>query len=272
MDNSLAQVNQINFKNLKNCLSDHKVFGGILLILGTCLGGAILALPISNAYTGFGISSIYLLSVWAVMTFCSILILEVNLLFKPGTNLLTMSKETLGITGQIVTGLSYFLLLYNLLSAYISGGSGIILSIVNLAGINLTETFAAIVFVIIFGLIVFSRMHRLDIVNRALILVKLILFLLIILFSFRAISFDGLIASSGYYSKGILMVLSTSFGFGVIIPSLRVYLDSDPFKLRVAVIMGAFIPLIVYLVWDLVLMGSIGTEMQIGRASCRERV
>ena len=158
----MSDIQQTTNKNVFN----HKVVGGILLILGTCLGGAMLALPISNSFTGFGVSSTYLLVVWAVMAFCSMLILEVNLLFPVGTNLLTMSKDTLGRVGQMGTLAAYFLLLYNLLSAYISGGSGIILNLLSLVNLTLSDSIAAIIFAIVFGLIVFISMHRLDYINQ----------------------------------------------------------------------------------------------------------
>ena len=156
----------VQSRQILRLILDQKVIGGILLIIGTCLGGAMLALPISNASTGFVVSTGYLIGVWLAMTLCSYLILEVNLLFKPGTNLLTMSGETLGSVGKFVTIIVYFVLLYNLLSAYILGGSGIILTAFKLGGIDISENIAAVLFVGVFGYIVFSNIHRLDIVNR----------------------------------------------------------------------------------------------------------
>ncbi len=250
MQNSICKV-----------LVDQKVIGGILLITGTCLGGGILALPISNASTGLIISSGYLFAVWFMMTVCSYLILEVNLLFKPGTNLLTMAGATLGRVGQILTAITYFALLYNLLSAYITGGSGIFLTVFNILGININDNIAALIFVSIFGYIVFSKMHRLDISNRIFIVLKLFLFITIVVLSCPAIEINNLLVINSLYSRGIVMVLCTSFGFGVVIPSLRQYLDNDSCKLRVAVIVGSIIPLVVYIIWDSILIGTIGTEM-----------
>ncbi|NQY41903.1 MAG: tryptophan/tyrosine permease [Legionellales bacterium] len=253
-------------KKIFKTVVDHKVLGGILLITGTCLGGGILSLPISNSATGFIVSSGYLVLVWFIMTVCSYLILEVNLLFKPGTNLLTMASSTLGIAGRVLTGIAYFALLYNLLSAYISGGSGIIITICNSVDMNIGDNIAALFFVMIFGYIVFSKMHRLDISNRIFILSKLVLFIAIVAFSFPAIEVANLSITNSLYSKGIIMILCASFGFGVIIPSLREYLNNDPYKLRVAVIVGSIIPLVTYLIWDYILIGTIGTEMLINLA------
>lgn len=247
-------------KQYCSLILDSKIWGAILLIVGTCLGGAMLALPISNSGTGFYVSSVYLIFVWAVMAFCSYLILEVNLLFPPGTNLLTMATNTIGNSGKIVTIIAYFALLYNLLASYISGGAERLAALSSYLGLGINYHISIIIFTLLFGSFVFMAMHILDLTNRFFILLKLLLLIIIIAFSMPVIEVDNLLVTNALYTKGIIMLLSTSFGFGVIIPSLREYLDNNQTKLRLAVIVGSFIPLLVYLLWDLVIMGAIGTE------------
>lgn len=256
----------MNIKATINMLLDQKILGGILLIVGTCLGGAMLALPISNASAGFTISSGYLFLIWFSMSFCSYLILEVNLLFKPGTNLLTMSSKTLGWLGKIITIIAYFALLYNLLAAYIAGGSGIIFKLAKTINLPLSTNISTLLFIMIFGGLVFGRMKNLDIANKSFIMLKLILLVAIIFLSLPVLEVSNLLVSNALYSKSLIVLLCTSFGFGVVIPSLRTYLGNDPNKLRLTVIVGSFIPLLVYLVWDAVIMGVIGTEMLINLA------
>ena len=45
-----------------------RFIGGILLIVGTSIGGGMLALPVANAAVGFWQSSAFLFICWALMT------------------------------------------------------------------------------------------------------------------------------------------------------------------------------------------------------------
>lgn len=239
---------------------DLKVLGGVLLILGTCLGGAILALPISNSVSGFPMSSMYLVMMWLLMTFCAFLILEVNLRLPAGTNLLNMAKQTIGPLGQVVTATAYFLLLYNLLAAYIGEGSHTLRHALGAMNFNLPFKLITVLFILVFGYIVFQNIRMLDKVNRLFIIVKLLLLLFIFGTSIHMVSLEHLLTSRQYYDTEIFMILCTSFGFGVIIPSLRVYLNSDPIKIRITLAIGSLIPLVIYLFWDLLIIGIVGPD------------
>ncbi|ASQ45023.1 Tyrosine-specific transport protein [Legionella clemsonensis] len=98
-----------------------RFIGGILLIVGTSIGGGMLALPVANAATGFWQSSFFLLICWGAMTLGALFILEANLYLPPGKHMVSMAASTLGKPGLLIAWLSYLFLLYTLLSAYISG-------------------------------------------------------------------------------------------------------------------------------------------------------
>ena len=86
-----------------------KLIGGILLIVGTSIGGGMLALPLSAAPGGFVSSSLLLFGCWLVMTFSAFLILEVNLRFPAGSNFISMAQGTLGKAGAWFAWLIYLL-------------------------------------------------------------------------------------------------------------------------------------------------------------------
>jgi len=54
-----------------------------------------------------------------------------------------------------------------------------------------------------------------------------------------------------------IMVTITSFGFSVIVPSLRIYFADDVKKLKKAIFWGSFVPLVCYVLWDAAIMGVI---------------
>ena len=60
-----------HLKHIMASFSDFRVLGAIFIIIGTCLGGGILVLPMTNAPAGLTMSVGYLILMWFVMTFCS---------------------------------------------------------------------------------------------------------------------------------------------------------------------------------------------------------
>lgn len=234
-----------------------RFIGGILLIVGTSIGGGMLALPVANAATGFWQSSAYLLLGWFFMTLGAFFILEVNLYLPPGKNMISMAATTLGTPGLITAWLSYILLLYSLLSAYISGGADVMGGLLNMSGISLPSWFLSILFTLLFGIIVYGGIRQVDLLNRVLMFVKLtVYFLLVVLIAphIRPSNFQG-----GDYQQisSSIMILLTSYGFAIIVPNLREYFNDDLRTLRKLIFIGSLIPLVCYLAWDAVIMGAI---------------
>jgi tyrosine-specific transport protein len=234
-----------------------KLIGGILLIVGTSIGGGMLALPVSMAAVGIGNSIIFLFLCWFIMTSGALLILEVNLSCPPGSNIVTMAKSTLGLPGQIIAWTTCLLLLYTLLSAYISGGSDILNSLFLQLNINLPQWLTSIVFTILFALVIYKGIYTVDFINRGLMFGKLGIYLLLVLIISPHVAAKNLENGSLPAITGSLMILVTSFGFASIVPSLREYFADDVKSLRKVIIYGSLIPLVCYIVWLIVIMGSV---------------
>lgn len=239
---------------------DSRLLGGILLIVGTSIGGGMLALPVSTASSGFIDSVLFLFISWLVMTLGSLLILEVNLYLPEGSNMLSMASKTLGPIGKYVTGAGYLCLFYSLLSAYISGGSDVLQNLLSLMNVTLSDPLSCLIFTLSLGLIVYNGISLVDHVNRILMFFKLgILLILIILISPHA---SHALLNSGQFKllSSSMLVLAASFGFASIVPSLRSYFNNDVMKLRKAILIGSLIPLLSYIAWDAALMGVIPVE------------
>src|SRR6185312_6915217 len=120
-----------------------KLLGGILLIVGTAVGGGMLALPIATSQAGFIYSTFLLFGCWLFMTAGAFLILEVNLWLPTNSNIISMAKQTLGGAGQIVAWVTYLLLLYSLLAAYIAGGGDFLRNLLAAMGLSLPAWLAS---------------------------------------------------------------------------------------------------------------------------------
>lgn len=245
---------------------DVKLVGGIMLITGTSIGGGMLALPISNSPAGFVYSTVFLFVCWLVMTLGALLILEVNLWLPSGSNMVTMAQSTLGIAGKAIAWLTYLFLFYSLLSAYISGGTDVLQNLIALLGIDLSEPIAAIAVVFILGWVVYNGIRAVDYANRGLMSIKMLNYAILVFLITPYVKMPNLSGGKLHLILGSLMVLVTSYGYACIVPSLRTYFDDDAVKLRKVIIVGSFIPLIVYTAWDLVIMGVIprsGSELSL---------
>lgn len=239
---------------------DSKFIGGILLIVGTSIGGGMLALPVSTAEVGFTNSIFFLVMCWLVMTVGALLILEVNLRLPAGSNMVSMAKSTLGMPGQIIAWITYLLLLYTLLAAYISGGSDVMSGLLQKASINPPGWVTSFLFTLVFSLVVYGGIRSVDYVNRGLMFGKLGIYLLLVVIISPHVDLSTLRGGSMNAITSSLMVLITSFGFASIVPSLREYFNDDTRTLRKVILLGSLIPLTCYIIWDAVIMGVVQRE------------
>ncbi|GGI91858.1 amino acid permease [Legionella impletisoli] len=237
-----------------------RFIGGILLIVGTSIGGGMLALPVANAATGFWQSSLFLLLCWIVMTLGAFFILEVNLYLPSGKNMISMAAATLGKPGILTAWLSYLLLLYALLSAYISGGADVMGGLFKLIDIHIAPWILTIVFTVSFGLIVYSGIRKVDLLNRGLMFAKLGAYFLLVFLIAPYASVKNFESGAMHHITGTIMILITSFGFAIIVPNLREYFNDDVNVLRKLIFIGSLIPLFCYIAWDAVIMGTLPSQ------------
>lgn len=238
--------------------ASNKMIGGILLVSGTTIGAGMLAMPVSTGLAGFLPSVLLLVCCWAFMTYTALLLLEVNLGMKEGSNLISMAKRTLGTPGEIVSWLAYLFLLYALTTAYIAGSGPIVSSLVHtLSGIKIPSLAGSIPLLLIFGLFVYKGTASVDIVNRLLMMGLVIAYGLMALFLTPHIELSLLARHEWPPLLLAVSLVVTSFGFHIIIPTLTTYLHKDVKRLKWVIIIGSTIPLIIYLLWEIMILGVI---------------
>ena len=235
-----------------------KLVGGILLVSGTTIGAGMLALPVSTGMAGFFPSLALFVLYWIYMTFTAFLILEVNLWMGKDNNLTSMAKLTLGRSGQAVSWVIYLFLLYSLTTAYIAGGGPIVVDAIQaVLGISLPEWAGALPLLAIFGYFVYKGTRSVDYVNRLLMIGLVIAYFLMVVFLTPHVNRTLLEYIDWKYALMGVSVVATSFGFHIIIPSLVTYLDRDLPKLKTVILVGSFIPLLVYISWEFLALGII---------------
>ena len=249
-------------------VSYSRIIGALLLIVGTSVGGGMLALPLATASMGFWPACLYLFLTWLVMTAGALLIMEVNSWLPVNSHLISMAAHTIGRTGQALTWLTYLLLLYSLLAAYIAGGQDVLMSLSMGWGHHLRAPFAALLFLLIFSSVVYSGIRQVDWVNRIIMLIKLGTYLGLVFTLFPLAKMPKFPEFSQHIAHQetallaatpILMVMITAYGFAIIVPSLRYHLNNNLNVLRRVLWIGSFIPLILYIVWEALIFSVLPT-------------
>lgn len=234
-----------------------RFLGAILLVSGTTIGAGMLALPVTTGRAGFFPAIFLMTLVFLFMMMTAFYLLEVNLRLKGESNIITMVKKTLGRPGEVVAWISYLFLLYALTAAYLVGCSQIVADLFNHA---FPEYLGPIFIFFIFGSFIYFGTVVVDFLNRFLMIGLFASYALLIILGVFHINFSLLAHSSFRCLLGALPIVVTSFGYHIIIPTLTEYLEHDSVLLRKAIVIGSFIPFVIYLLWQFLAMGVIPVE------------
>ncbi len=233
------------------------VLGGALLIAGTTIGVGMLALPVATGPAGFLPSvSIYILT-WLFMLCTGLLLLEVCTWMPKDANLITMATRLLGKTGRSVCWVVYLFLFVTVMIAHVAGGGSVLNE---LLGGTLSPWAAMIIYVAVFSPVVYLGAHSVDRLNLGLMVGVIGSYLLFVFVSYNHVNLSLLTFTDWGKAWLALPVLFTAFTYQVIIPTLMNYMNRDVKKVRLAIIFGTTIPLVVYLIWELIILGIVPVE------------
>lgn len=219
-----------------------------------------LAMPIRAAGIGFTGIALLLISIWVVMCGSALLLVRVYAYNKPEDGFNTLTQKYLGPIGNRIAGFSLLFLIYGLTAAYMSGGGSIVSDfLATIFGFSLNPRWSVLLFSILFGGIVSISTQWIDGATRILFIVKFVFLALLILAFIPFIKGENLLNMP--LEKGLIItsipILFTSFGFHGSIPSIVFYLGGNQKKIRFAFIWGSFLPLVMYVLWQFAVLGSL---------------
>ncbi|QLB20123.1 tyrosine transporter [Vespertiliibacter pulmonis] len=237
----------------------HRILGSALLIAGTTIGAGMLAMPLTSAGMGFGMTVVLLVGLCALLTYTGLLFMEVyQTAEKQDVGVASLAEQYFGMMGRVLATLSLLVLLYALLAAYISGGGSLFSGVLPMIDSpETTSKIGILLFTLILGSFVAMGIKGVDGLTRVLFLGKIVAFIFVLLMmlpkakleNLTAVPLDNLLVISA------VPIFFTSFGFHVIMGSINSYLDADIRKIRVAILIGIMIPLSAYLLWQLATHG-----------------
>lgn len=239
--------------------SSHKqgsVLGGILLISGCCIGAGMLGLPVISASIGFFPSLLMFFLVWAFMFVTGLLLLEVSLWYPSEVGIITMAKRTLGSFGQVVGWILFLFLFYSLMVAYIAGSGALVSDFLwNFSAYRIPHWAGSLGFILLFGALIYLGTGTVDRFNRLLMIGLILTYGILVGMGLGSVKFENLEYRNWKASLFVIPVMVVSFGYHNLIPSMKTYLQGDRKKLLLTLFFGSLIPLVVYLLWQLIIMG-----------------
>lgn len=239
-----------------------QVLRASLLIAGTAIGAGMLGIPLVTYEAGIFPATMITCAVWLFMLATGLLLLEVTLWMEDGSNILSMSKKFLGYKGRALAGCIYLFLYYSLMVAYFSAGTPLLSSFLEGAfGIYLPNMVSNSIFGIIFFIIVTLGLRSVDRVNYLLMIGLVLSFLLLIGSGFHSIDIDYFAFANFKKSFLAAPLLFGAFGYHNVIPSLTTYFKRDGKVMKYGIVIGTTIPLVVYLLWQWVIIGTIPNEL-----------
>jgi tyrosine-specific transport protein len=231
-----------------------RFLGAILLVAGTAIGAGMLALPAVTAHAGFMPSLLMFAVCWGFMTLAALLLASVTLAHPDKPNLVSLARATLGTWGAWGVSATYLLLLYALMTAYLTGGGPLVAS-----ALKIGPQAGILLFAALFGTAVWVGTRCVDLVNRALMVALVVTYGLLVGLLSPHVRLEGM-ASHWTGTSGAFAVIFTSFGFSIIVPSLAKYLNYQARQLRLAIVVGSALPLMVYAIWEWAVLGAMPPE------------
>ncbi len=228
------------------------VVGGTLLIAGTTIGVGMLALPVATGSAGFIPSAATYLLCWLFMLCTGLLLVEVCLWMPKDTSFISMASRLLGPPGKVIFWFMYLFLFVTVMIAHVAGGGEVLRDI---TGLGLPNWAAAVLYTVVFAPVIYLGAHSVDRLNLILISGVIICYIAFFGVSIGSVQTDLLRYTNWGKSFYALPILFTAFTYQVIIPSLMTYMERNVQKIRLAVILGSSIPLVIYLIWEFLILG-----------------
>lgn len=232
-----------------------------LLVAGMCIGGGTIAIPMVFAKLGIIPSVFITLVVWFLNYYPSLGGMELNLRSERGLSLGELGKKFSGRGAQLVGEVCVKVLSYAAMTMYLCGSSSIIHKLIATC-LNIEISIFAIESIIagIGAVLMFFPFKVISSINNVMFMGFTIIFLLLLSIMLRFTDFSCLPWIVQPTIKDILSVCSVifaSFGYQLILHTLRDYCGRDASAIKRSLFVGSFIPAIVYIIWSATALGVI---------------
>ncbi len=244
---------------------EHRL-SSITLVAGTTVGAGILALPAMTHPAGFLPSTVMLVIVWVYALVAALLLAEVNVFCmrqygQPNMGLLGMVEATLGKSTANVAGGAYLFLHYALLVAYMAQGGEILSgAIAHISGVVVPGWVGPTVFALVFGGLLYWGSEKLVAkFNSTFVGIVILTFMALLVLSSTHVDPGQLVHQNWPAISPAVSVMLVALFYHNIVPVVTTQLEGDLGKIRESIVVGSVIPLLMFLIWNAVILGSMGS-------------
>ncbi len=254
-------------KEYSGFFARNKLLIAITTLIGTIVGAGILGIPYVIAKAGFLYGLILLVLIGGAFIFLNLFTGEIVLRTKSQHQLPGYAGKYLGAWGKRLMTFSLVFIVYGALTAYLIG-EGQVLKAIFGGGNPLLYTLA---FFLITAYIIRRGVKATGKAELFLIAILVVVIILIGVFSFNNIdahNLKGWDISMLFIPYGVILF---SFMGSPAVPEMQEELGKDKKKLKKAIIIGSVIPIALYIIFTIVIVGIIGLE-QFELLSPNERI
>lgn len=232
------------------------VLGGILLIAGCGIGAGMLGLPVVSVIPGFIPASVTMLLSCLFMMCTGLILLEATLWFQKEVNLISIAGFALGKFGELLTWILFLFVFYCLMVAYIGGGGELLAGFINaFSPIAISDSVGGLICTLVIGILIYLGAKSVDLLNRLFMIGLAASYCALVATGAPHINTERLLQFQWTATLSIIPIMIISFGYHNMIPSLTYYLKRNVQKLRFAIIVGNLIPLVIYMLWQAIVLG-----------------
>lgn len=247
-----------------------RLVGGIMLVAGCATGAGMLALPIATGIAGLMPSLAMFGIAWLFMACTGLLLAEVCLNTGLRGNLISIAGQTLGWAGRVISWVVTLFLFYCILVAYYVGmGNQLACTVSCDFGLS-TSSFEMMLLVMLFAagaLLLGSKVT--DWSNRILMIGLIVAYAILIALGLGRLQPQLLSHMDWAPTPFMLPIIVLSFCYQIVVPTLVDYCQGSRRSITQVILIGSFIPLVIYGLWQLVVVGNIPLEGAFGlKDSC----
>ena len=236
-----------------------KFFPALAVLVGTTIGAGFLGIPYVIGKSGFLPGLAYLIFVAVFMLFVKLYLGEVILRTKGNHQLAGYAEKYLGKFGKVLMFFAMFFGIYSALVAYLIG-EGSSLSYIILGNLDYSIVFSLVFWMIMAGL-TFIGLRALKKYEKIAMLIVFGFILLILIYFSSGIKVENL----NYINSGNLfipfgVILFSFLAFSAMPEVERILLGQEKLMKKV-IFYGVMIPLIIYIIFSLVVVGNFGINV-----------
>ncbi len=254
----------------------------ISLIAGTTIGAGILALPAATLPAGLLPSSLLMIGVCLYMAVSGLLIAEVNLqtmqqLGQPSLGFMGTVRHRLGKGGAAIAAILYIFNHYALLVAYTARGGDILALALGHLEVSLQLAPAMplwwghVIFALLLGLILLLGSEQfVGRLNSVLLAIVIVSFGGLLTLTLSQVHAEQWLTQHWDKVSAAVPVMFVAFVYHNVVPVITTDLEGDRTKIRQSIFVGSLIPLLMFLIWNAVVLGSVEVSASAVSASTIE--